>query len=289
MHTSPDSTVVNIAHVVQLKHSPAQWVRSYPLTTRPIKKKCLHAWKKSRCTDYFLPLAVFLSWGWNNNSLKFLSPLCVFLGERPFHCTWPGCAKKFSRSDELTRHFRTHTGEKRFMCPLCDKCFMRSDHLTKHARRHVGFHPSMLQGPAGRRRRRSSTSTSSSGSSDHVSAVVWATTWHSGDIQNMLCWSSPRTSQWNGQKSSDLGRSNVMNIYSEDYFKYIGVFISYHKYNIDFNTEEPGDLLHTHCDKGSEHILSKTILCVLKPRHILLITLKCQILQWSSYWKWVLK
>lgn len=73
---------------------------------------------------------------------------------------------------------------------------------------------------------------------------------HSGDIQNMLCWSSPRTSQWNGQKSSDLGRSNVMNIYSEDYFKYIGVFISYHKYDIDFNTEEPGDLLHTHCDKG---------------------------------------
>ncbi|XP_016321575.1 Krueppel-like factor 9 isoform X2 [Sinocyclocheilus anshuiensis] len=92
-------------------------------------------------------------------------------GERPFQCTWPGCAKKFSRSDELTRHFRTHTGEKRFTCPLCDKCFMRSDHLTKHARRHVNFHPSMLQGPAGRRRH-SSTSTSSSGSSDHMSADV---------------------------------------------------------------------------------------------------------------------
>ncbi|XP_016321574.1 Krueppel-like factor 9 isoform X1 [Sinocyclocheilus anshuiensis] len=95
----------------------------------------------------------------------------VHTGERPFQCTWPGCAKKFSRSDELTRHFRTHTGEKRFTCPLCDKCFMRSDHLTKHARRHVNFHPSMLQGPAGRRRH-SSTSTSSSGSSDHMSADV---------------------------------------------------------------------------------------------------------------------
>lgn len=102
-----------------------------------------------------------------------LSLVCLFVGERPFQCTWPGCAKKFSRSDELTRHFRTHTGEKRFMCPLCDKCFMRSDHLTKHARRHVGFHPSMLQGHAGRRRH-SSTSTSSSGSSDHMSAGVWA-------------------------------------------------------------------------------------------------------------------
>ncbi|XP_057219138.1 Krueppel-like factor 9 isoform X3 [Triplophysa rosa] len=90
--------------------------------------------------------------------------------ERPFQCTWPGCTKKFSRSDELTRHFRTHTGEKRFTCPLCDKCFMRSDHLTKHARRHDGFNPSMLEGPHGRRR--SSTSTSSSGSGDHVSAGV---------------------------------------------------------------------------------------------------------------------
>ncbi|XP_056091206.1 Krueppel-like factor 9 [Rhinichthys klamathensis goyatoka] len=95
----------------------------------------------------------------------------VHTGERPFQCTWSGCTKKFSRSDELTRHFRTHTGEKRFMCPLCDKCFMRSDHLTKHARRHAGFHPNMLQGPAGRRRH-SSTSTSSSGSSDHMSAGV---------------------------------------------------------------------------------------------------------------------
>ncbi|KAI3372448.1 hypothetical protein L3Q82_022936, partial [Scortum barcoo] len=68
------------------------------------------------------------------------------LRERPFECTWPDCGKKFSRSDELTRHYRTHTGEKRFNCPMCDKCFMRSDHLTKHARRHAGFHPSMLQG-----------------------------------------------------------------------------------------------------------------------------------------------
>ncbi|KAK4806836.1 hypothetical protein QYF61_005632 [Mycteria americana] len=65
--------------------------------------------------------------------------------ERPFPCTWPGCLKKFSRSDELTRHYRTHTGEKQFRCPLCEKRFMRSDHLTKHARRHTEFHPSMIK------------------------------------------------------------------------------------------------------------------------------------------------
>ena len=58
-------------------------------------------------------------------------------GEKPFSCSWDGCDKKFARSDELSRHRRTHTGEKKFVCPVCDRRFMRSDHLTKHARRHV--------------------------------------------------------------------------------------------------------------------------------------------------------
>lgn len=66
-------------------------------------------------------------------------------GERPFPCTWPDCSKKFARSDELARHYRTHTGEKKFECPLCDKRFMRSDHLMKHARRHSDFQPGMLK------------------------------------------------------------------------------------------------------------------------------------------------
>ncbi|KAG9352168.1 hypothetical protein JZ751_020581 [Albula glossodonta] len=70
-------------------------------------------------------------------------------GERPFPCTWPDCNKKFARSDELARHYRTHTGEKKFGCPLCDKRFMRSDHLTKHARRHSDFQPGMLKRPHG--------------------------------------------------------------------------------------------------------------------------------------------
>ncbi|KAK7807056.1 hypothetical protein U0070_011418 [Myodes glareolus] len=58
-------------------------------------------------------------------------------GEKPFTCSWDGCDKKFARSDELSRHRRTHTGEKKFVCPVCERRFMRSDHLTKHARRHM--------------------------------------------------------------------------------------------------------------------------------------------------------
>lgn len=58
-------------------------------------------------------------------------------GEKPFSCHWEGCDKRFARSDELSRHRRTHTGEKKFVCTVCDRRFMRSDHLTKHARRHM--------------------------------------------------------------------------------------------------------------------------------------------------------
>ncbi|ERE72426.1 putative RNA exonuclease 1 like protein [Cricetulus griseus] len=75
---------------------------------------------------------------------------CSWLSERPFACDWPGCDKKFARSDELARHHRTHTGEKRFPCPLCTKRFTRSDHLTKHARRHPGFRPELLRRPGAR-------------------------------------------------------------------------------------------------------------------------------------------
>jgi len=58
------------------------------------------------------------------------------VGERPFACTWLFCARRFSRSDELQRHMRTHTGDKRFVCVTCTKRFMRSDHLSKHQRTH---------------------------------------------------------------------------------------------------------------------------------------------------------
>ena len=52
-------------------------------------------------------------------------------------CNWLFCGKRFTRSDELQRHLRTHSGEKRFACPVCGKRFMRSDHLAKHVKVHT--------------------------------------------------------------------------------------------------------------------------------------------------------
>lgn len=66
-----------------------------------------------------------------------LRALFTLLGEKPYVCEWEKCDRRFARSDELARHRRTHTGEKKYACPLCGRKFMRSDHLSKHAKRHL--------------------------------------------------------------------------------------------------------------------------------------------------------
>lgn len=61
--------------------------------------------------------------------------------ERPYACPAESCERRFSRSDELTRHIRIHTGQKPFQCKICMRAFSRSDHLTTHVRTHTGEKP----------------------------------------------------------------------------------------------------------------------------------------------------
>ena len=63
------------------------------------------------------------------------------INERPHPCPVEGCPRRFSRSDELTRHLRIHTGDKPFQCKICSRAFSRSDHLTTHIRTHTGEKP----------------------------------------------------------------------------------------------------------------------------------------------------
>lgn len=61
--------------------------------------------------------------------------------ERPYPCPAESCDRRFSRSDELSRHVRIHTGHKPFPCRICMRSFSRSDHLTTHIRTHTGEKP----------------------------------------------------------------------------------------------------------------------------------------------------
>lgn len=47
-----------------------------------------------------------------------------------------GFLSRFSRSDELSRHRRSHSGVKPYQCIVCEKKFARSDHLSKHLKVH---------------------------------------------------------------------------------------------------------------------------------------------------------
>lgn len=49
---------------------------------------------------------------------------------RPCHV----CNREFFKKEHLTRHMRTHTKEKPFMCPACKKAFVRRDTLSRHVK-----------------------------------------------------------------------------------------------------------------------------------------------------------
>lgn len=60
-------------------------------------------------------------------------------GERPYQC--PVCGKGFSDRSNFSTHQRVHTGEKPYQCPECGKCFSQSSSLVIHRRTHTGERP----------------------------------------------------------------------------------------------------------------------------------------------------
>lgn len=52
--------------------------------------------------------------------------------EKKFVCSYPGCARSFTRNFNLSTHYNTHLGIKPFPCPNCPKSFSRRHDCARH-------------------------------------------------------------------------------------------------------------------------------------------------------------
>lgn len=59
--------------------------------------------------------------------------------DRPYSCSV--CSKNFRIKSILTRHMKTHTGEKPYSCSVCGKSFIQRSYLHTHMNSHSGQKP----------------------------------------------------------------------------------------------------------------------------------------------------
>ncbi|GMT09021.1 hypothetical protein PFISCL1PPCAC_318 [Pristionchus fissidentatus] len=57
-------------------------------------------------------------------------------GEKPYKCVFPGCEKVFAHSFNLTTHMKLHSDERPFVCQICGRSFAKNSNLRVHAVTH---------------------------------------------------------------------------------------------------------------------------------------------------------